>query len=133
MAMTRDEFRWDPIGKRDRWRVRTCRQSIQNLPRFTIAFRAEIDVAEGVDQNIDSLRSRGWRPAFEFAFHLGLGDPLTLPLEHFLQQLVDDGIVEQSADFAKLRDRTKRDYERQIAKIEVQFGEMPIAALNVRG
>jgi integrase len=36
----------------------------------------------------------------------------------------------QSADFGRLRDRTKHDYERQIAKIEVEFGDLPIAALD---
>ena len=35
-----------------------------------------------------------------------------------------------SADFDKLRDRTKHDYLQQIAKIEVQFGDLPLSALD---
>ena len=35
-----------------------------------------------------------------------------------------------SADFDKLRDRTKHDYLQQIAKIEVKFGDLPLSALD---
>jgi integrase len=35
-----------------------------------------------------------------------------------------------SKDFGALRDRTKADYQKQIAKIELAFGDLPLAALN---
>ena len=35
-----------------------------------------------------------------------------------------------SSDFTGLRDRTKSDYLKQIAKIERAFGDLPIAALD---
>ena len=35
-----------------------------------------------------------------------------------------------SEDFDALRDRTKADYQKQIAKIERTFGDLPLAALN---
>ena len=35
-----------------------------------------------------------------------------------------------SKDFDSLRDRTKADYQKQIAKIEPAFGDLPLAALN---
>ena len=35
-----------------------------------------------------------------------------------------------SKDFDALRDRTKSDYQKQIAKIERTFGDLPLAALN---
>jgi integrase len=38
-----------------------------------------------------------------------------------------------SADFQKLRPSTRRDYERIMGVIRVQFGDMPLAALDARG
>jgi hypothetical protein len=37
-----------------------------------------------------------------------------------------------SKDFTELRDRTKRDYLQQIAKIEGAIGDLPLAALDFR-
>jgi hypothetical protein len=37
---------------------------------------------------------------------------------------------QDSADFGKLRDRTRADYIKQITLVELEFGDMPLAALE---